>query len=88
VSCLQFLSLWRGELDTTLCDRGCQRLAAGGGFLLFSSTNKTDCQHITKNFTASIGDLMVANKVCCPFLCNAEHKNVFLHIPGSENHNN
>jgi hypothetical protein len=43
---------------------------------------------VFENVTASIGDLMVVNKVCCPFLCSAEHKNVFLHIPGSENHKN
>ena len=42
---------------------------------------------VFENFTASIGDLMVANRIYCPFYCNTEHKNVFLHIPGSKNHN-
>jgi hypothetical protein len=39
-----------------------------------------------ENFTASTGYLMVANRVYCPFYCNAEHKNVLLHIPGSKKH--
>jgi hypothetical protein len=41
----------RGVLDTTLCDKVCQRLAAGLWFSLgtsVSSTNKTDCHNITE----------------------------------------
>jgi hypothetical protein len=41
---------------------------------------------VFENSTASIGDLMVANRVYCPFECNTEHKNVFVHIPWSKNH--
>ena len=45
--------LWRGFciLDTTLCDKVCQWLAAGWWFSLgtpVSSTNKTDCHDITE----------------------------------------
>jgi len=38
-------------LDTTLCDKVCQRLAAGQWFSMgtpVSSTNKTDCHDITE----------------------------------------
>jgi len=51
------LTLWvripfrRGVLDTTLCDKVCQWLAAGRSFspgTPVSSTNKTDCHDITK----------------------------------------
>ena len=43
--------LRRGVLDTTLCDKVCQWLAAGWWFspgTLVSFTNKTDCQDITE----------------------------------------
>jgi hypothetical protein len=43
---------------------------------------------VFENFTTSIGGLMVANRVYYQFLCNTEHKYVFLHIPGSKNHKN
>ena len=55
--CLSPLTLWvripfrRGVLDTTLCDKVCQWLAAGRWFslgTLVSSTNKTDCHDITE----------------------------------------
>jgi len=43
---------WLGVLDTTLCDKICQSLAAGRRFLStgtpVSSTIKTDCHHITE----------------------------------------
>ena len=42
---------WRGEPDTTLCDKVCQRLATGWWFsqgTAVSSTNKTDCHDITE----------------------------------------
>ena len=42
---------WRGELDTTLCDKVCQWLAAGRWFspgTHVSSTNRTDCHDITE----------------------------------------
>jgi hypothetical protein len=42
---------WRGVLDTTLCNKVCQWLAAGRWFSLgtsVSSTNKTDCHEITE----------------------------------------
>ena len=42
---------WWDVLDTTLCDKVCQWLAAGRWFSLgtsVSSTNKTDCHHITE----------------------------------------
>ena len=43
------LNLVHGEvLDTTLCDKVCQRLAAGWWFNLISSTNKPDCHDITE----------------------------------------
>ena len=41
----------RGILDTTLCDKICQRLAASRWFspgTPVSSTNKTDCHVITE----------------------------------------
>ena len=41
----------QGVLDTTLCDKVCQWLAAGQWFSLgtpVSSTNKTDCHDITE----------------------------------------
>ena len=41
---------WQGVLDTTLCDKVCQWLAAGRWFspgTPVSSTNKTDCHDIT-----------------------------------------
>ena len=44
-------SLRRGVLNTTLCDKVCQWLAAGLWFspgTLVSSTNKTDCHNITE----------------------------------------
>ena len=42
---------WRGALDTTLCDKVCQWLAAGRWFspgISLSSTNKTDCHDIAE----------------------------------------
>ena len=42
---------WQGVLDTTLCDKVCQWLAAGlwfSPYSLVSSTNKTDCHDITE----------------------------------------
>ena len=42
---------WWGVLDTTLCDKVCQRLVAGRSFsphTLVSSTNKTDSHDITE----------------------------------------
>ena len=50
VSRVQLPSVW-GVLDTTLCDKVCQWLAAGQWFSLgtpVSSTNKTDCHDITE----------------------------------------
>ena len=56
--CLSPLKLWvlrtplrRGVLDTTLCDKVCQWLAAGRWFspgTQVSSTNKTDCHNLTE----------------------------------------
>ena len=55
ISALSPLTLWvriplkRGVLDTTLCDKVCQWLAAGRWFSLgtvISPTNKTDCYDI------------------------------------------
>jgi hypothetical protein len=43
----------RGVLNTTLCDKVCQRLVTGRLFSLgtpVSSTNKIDCQDITEIF--------------------------------------
>jgi hypothetical protein len=43
--------LWRGVLDTTLCDKVCQWLATGRWFspgILVSSINKTDRNDITE----------------------------------------
>jgi hypothetical protein len=43
--------LWRGELDTILCDMVCQWLATGPWFTLgspVSSTNKTDCHDMAE----------------------------------------
>jgi hypothetical protein len=42
---------WRGVLDTILCEKVCQRLAAGRWFspgTLVSSTNKTDRHDVTE----------------------------------------
>jgi hypothetical protein len=47
----EFQSRVRGVLDTTLCDKVCQLLAAGRWFspgTLVSSTNKTDCHDIAE----------------------------------------
>ena len=44
-------ALGRGVLDTKLCDKVCQWLATGWWFspdTLLSSTNKTDCNDISK----------------------------------------
>jgi hypothetical protein len=44
-------SVFRGALDTALCDKVCQWLAAGQSFSLatpISSTNKTNCHSITE----------------------------------------
>jgi hypothetical protein len=38
----------RGVLNTILCDKVCQWLAAGRWFSPVSSTNKTDCHNITE----------------------------------------
>jgi hypothetical protein len=55
--CLLPLTLWvriplkQSVLDTTLCDKVCQWLAAGRWFSLgtpVSSTNKTDCHNVTE----------------------------------------
>jgi hypothetical protein len=55
--CLSSLTLWvriplkRGMLNTTLCDKVCQWLAAGQWVSVgppISSTNKIDCQDITE----------------------------------------
>ena len=46
------MQLKRGVLATTLCDKGCQRLAAGWWFspgTPVSSTNKTDRHNITES---------------------------------------
>ena len=43
--------LWRGVLDTTLCDKVCQWLATGRWFspgAPDSSTDKTDCHYIAE----------------------------------------
>jgi hypothetical protein len=45
--CLSPLKLWRGVLDTTLCDKVCQWLATGRWFSPVSVTNKTDRHDIT-----------------------------------------
>jgi hypothetical protein len=45
------LCYWRGVLDTTLCEKVCQWIAAGQLFspgTRVSSTNKTDCHDITE----------------------------------------
>ena len=42
------ISLRRCVLDTTVCDKVCQWLAAGRWFSPVSSTNKTDCHNITE----------------------------------------
>ena len=47
-SCELESSSWRGVLDTTLCDKVCQLLAAGWWFSLVSSNNKTDRHDITE----------------------------------------
>jgi hypothetical protein len=39
---------WWDVLDTTLCDKVCQRFATGRWFSPVSSTNKTDHQDITE----------------------------------------
>jgi len=41
------ISLWRGVLETTLCDQVCQWLEAGWWFSPVSSTNKTNRHDIT-----------------------------------------
>ena len=50
--CCEFkIHSWRGVLDTTLCDKVCQWLAAGGLFspgISVSSTNKTDHHDIAE----------------------------------------
>jgi len=48
LSCVYEPRSWRGELDTTLCDKVCQWLATGWWFSLVSSTNKTDRHNITE----------------------------------------
>jgi len=52
LSPLQFESRsWQGVLETTLCDKVCQCLAASQWFspgTQVSSTSKTDCQDITE----------------------------------------
>jgi hypothetical protein len=42
------IPLWRGVLDTTLCDKVCQWLSTGRWFCQVSSTNKTDRHDITE----------------------------------------
>jgi hypothetical protein len=42
------IPLRRGVLNTTLCDKVCQRLATGQWFSPVSSTNKTDRHDITE----------------------------------------
>jgi hypothetical protein len=42
------MSLGRGVLDTTLCDKICQLFAAGWWFTLVSSTNKIDRHDVTE----------------------------------------
>ena len=42
--------LWRGVLDTTLCDKVCQWLATGQWFSLISSTTNTDRHDMTEIF--------------------------------------
>jgi hypothetical protein len=51
LSCEFKSHLWRGVLDTTLCNKVCQWLATGRWFspgMLVSSTNKTDRHDITE----------------------------------------
>ena len=54
LKCCEYkLNLWRGVLDTTLCDEICQWLATGQWFspgTLVSSTNKPDHHDITEIF--------------------------------------
>ena len=46
--CLSPITLWvRFPFDTTLCDKVCQRLAAGQWFSPVSSTNNTDSHDTT-----------------------------------------
>ena len=45
LSCMFESRSWRGVLHTTLCDKVCERLAAGTPV---SSTNETDCHDITE----------------------------------------
>jgi len=47
----QYVHLWRGVLDTTLCDKVCQRIATGRWFSSctpLSFTNKADRHDITE----------------------------------------
>jgi hypothetical protein len=55
----------RGELNTTLCDIVCQRLAAGLWFSQgtpVSSTNKIDCHDITEILLKVTLNTMTINK--------------------------
>ena len=66
--CLSPLKLWVriplrwGVLDTTLCDKVCQWLAAGWWFFLVSSTNKTDRYDITEILLKVALNLIILTK--------------------------
>jgi hypothetical protein len=64
------ISLKQEVVDTTLCDKICQRLAAGLWFSPVSTTNKTDRHNVTEIL------LKVALKTITPTLTHSltEHK--------------
>jgi len=76
--CLSPLKLWvrisirRGVLDTTLCDRVCQWLATGRWFspgTLVSSTNKTDRHVITEILSkVALNTITLTLYWCCLYI--------------------
>ena len=80
--CLSPLALWfriplrRGVLDTTLCDKVCQWLAAGCSFSLgtpISSTNKTDHHDITEIL---LKVALNSKTITLPYLLQRSYQNI------------
>jgi hypothetical protein len=70
------IPLRRGVLDTTLCDKMCQRLAAGRWFSPVSSTNKTDCHDIIE-ILLNVAITLSLTNACLPDFYDIYEKIVF-----------
>ena len=72
------ISLRRGVLDTTLCDKVCPRLATGRWFSPVSSTNKTDRHVIAEILLYQALSIILITFKYVVFVSKGEHADLFL----------